>query len=93
MAHWHDAVGYYARPDVVKLLVNRTKRGGVLAFSDDAAFRREPMVESSGATMQSLDELKSKISESGSPELLELAEQLEREVKGESEPEATSQQS
>lgn len=84
MAHWHDAVGHYARPDVVKLLLNRTKRGGVLSFTDDSASRREPMAGSSGGTMRTLDELKSKIGESGSPELLQLTEQLEREVKGES---------
>lgn len=25
MAHWHDATGHYARPDVVSLLVNSEK--------------------------------------------------------------------
>ncbi len=77
-AYWHDAVGHYARNDVVSLLINREKYSAAKeAGTQYAALVRKPSLEELERRFQSL---KAKIEEGENEELKKLAQELEAEL-------------
>ena len=77
-ACWHDAVGHYARNDVVSLVINREKYSAVKeAKAQYAPLVRKPRLEGLQRSFQSL---KAKIETGKNEELKELAQELEVEL-------------
>ncbi|MEA2251894.1 MAG: nitrilase [Solirubrobacteraceae bacterium] len=76
MAHWHDAVGHYSRPDVLQLTINRDKRQTLHDVTNPGALRQPRSAEG----LRSLEQLKSRALQTGDPELVRLTEDLEREI-------------
>ncbi|MFQ5856273.1 MAG: hypothetical protein ACE5LU_11580, partial [Anaerolineae bacterium] len=81
MAHWHDAVGHYARPDVVSLLIN--KEGYTPAKPMAPELTAAVTGPSLDRVRQMVQELDGRVSALESPEgqaLSALTQELEREL-------------
>jgi aliphatic nitrilase len=77
-ALWHDAVGHYARNDVVSLVINREKYSAAKeAGTQYAPLVRKPNLEGLKRSFQSL---KAKIEAGENEELKKLAQELEAEL-------------
>jgi|Deesub1362A_J573_1020465.scaffolds.fasta_scaffold00160_69 aliphatic nitrilase len=77
MAHWHDAVGHYSRPDVVSLLVNKEKYSEVKEVRREYATLRPFKVESLVKKFESLKEL---VEKTENEKLKRMIDEFEREL-------------